>query len=166
MDEEFDTLLQNKMRHLVPAHRGINVSDCKWVYKTKKKADGSIERHKARLVAKGFHQRYGLDYEDTSSRVVKSTTVRLILSIVMSRGWSLHHADVKNAFLYGVLQDEVYMCQPLGYTDARLPAHVCKLDKAIYGLKQDPRAWYSRLNNMLQDLGFVGATTHLLYVIE
>jgi hypothetical protein len=122
------------------------------VYKIKRKADGSIDRYKARLVAKGFKQRYGIDYEDTFSPVVKSATIRVVLSLVISRGWKLRQLDVKNAFLHGVLEEEVFMRQLPGY-ETRL-GHVCKLDKALYGLKQAPRAWYSRLSSKLQSLGF------------
>jgi hypothetical protein len=93
----------------------------------------------ARLVAKGFKQHYGIDYEDTFSPVIKAATIRLVLSIAITRGWSLRQLDVQNAFLHGVLDEEVYMYQPLGYTNKSHPSYVCKLDKAIYGLKQAPR---------------------------
>jgi histone deacetylase 1/2 len=152
MDEEYLALMKNKTWHLVPPARGQNIIDCKWVYKVKRKADGTVDRYKARLVAKGFKQRYGIDYEDTFSPVVKAATIRLVLSIAMSRGWTLRQLDVKNAFLHGVLEEEVYMRQPPGY-ESRL-GYVCKLDKALYGLKQAPRAWYSRLSSKLQSLGF------------
>ena len=89
MDEEYSALMKNKTWRLVPEQRGKNVIDCKWVYRIKKKADGSIDRYKARLVAKGFKQRYGLDYEDTFSPVVKAATIRLVLAIAVYRGWSL-----------------------------------------------------------------------------
>lgn len=105
-------------------------------------------------MAKGFKQRYGIDYEDTFSPVVKAVTIRTVLSIVVSRGWSLRQLDVQNAFLHGVLEEEVYMRQPPGYEKSSLPNYVCKLDKALYGLKQAPRAWYSRLSTKLQELGF------------
>ena len=89
MDEEYVALMKNKTWHLVPPRHGTNIIDCRWVYRIKKKPDGSIDRYKARLLAKGFKQRYGIDYEDTFSPIVKIATVRLVLSIIVSRGWSL-----------------------------------------------------------------------------
>jgi hypothetical protein len=89
-------------------------------------------------VAKGFKQRYDIDYEDTFSPVVKATTIRIVLSIAVSHGWTLRQLDVQNAFLYSILEEEVYMRQPPGYENKMKPDYVCKLDKAIYGLKQAP----------------------------
>jgi histone deacetylase 1/2 len=152
MNEEYMALMKNDTWHLVPAKEGKNIIDCKWVYKIKRRSDGTIDRYKARLVAKGFKQRYGIDHEDTFSPVVKIATVRLVLSIAVSRGWTLRQLDVQNAFLHGVLEEEVYMRQPPGFEKGQ--GLVCKLDKALYGLKQAPRAWYSRLSTKLQYLGF------------
>jgi histone deacetylase 1/2 len=162
MDEEYSALMTNKTWHLVPSSPGRNVIDCKWIYKIKRKADGTIDRYKARLVAKGFKQRYGIDYEDTFSPVVKATTIHLVLALAVSRGWHLRQLDVKNAFLHGVLEEEVYMKQPPGYEDAAHLGHICRLDKALYGLKQAPRAWYSRLSSKLQSLGFYASKLILL----
>lgn len=134
--------------------KGTNLIDCKWVYKIKKKADSSIDRYKARLVANGFRQCYGIDYEDTFNPIVKIATVRLVLSVVVSRGWCLRQLDVQNAFLHGVLEEEVHMRQPPGFESANAPHLVCQLDKAIYGLKQAPRDWYARLSSKLIDLGY------------
>jgi hypothetical protein len=154
MDLEFSALLKNKTWHLVSRKPGANIIDCKWVYKVKKKADGSIDRYKARLVAKGFKQRYGINYEDTFSPVVKAATIRIILSIAASNGCNMRQLDVQNVFLHGVLEEEVYMRQPPSYENRENPNFVCQLDKAIYGLKQAPRALYSRLSSKLISLGF------------
>jgi histone deacetylase 1/2 len=155
MELEYDALHRNETWHLVPAQAGRNVIDCKWVYKIKRKSDGTVDRFKARLVAKGFKQRYGIDYEDTFSPVVKIATICLVLSIPVSRGWQLRQLDVQNAFLHGVLEEEVYMRQPPGFEEKGKSHYVCKLDKEIYGLKQAPRAWYSCLSSKLHSLGFV-----------
>lgn len=153
MDAEYLALMKNKTWHLVPLMKGSNVTYCKWVYKIKRKQDRSLDRYKARLVAKGFKQRYGIDYEDTFNLVVKAATIRVVLSIAVSKGWSLRQLDVQNAFLHGIL--EVYMRQPPGHIDPSAPpSYVCKLDKALYGLKQAPRARYSRLSTKLHELGF------------
>jgi hypothetical protein len=114
---------------------GKNIVDCKWVFKIKRNADGTLNKYKARLVAKGYNQQYGIDYEDTFSPVVKAATIRLFLSIVVSRGWSLRQLDVQNAFLHCVLDEQVYMRQPPGFVSKDHPGYVCKLDKALYGLK-------------------------------
>jgi hypothetical protein len=149
MDDEYRALMKNKTWRLVPPQSGRNLIDCKWVYKVKHKADGSIDRHKARLVAKGFKQRFGIDYDDTFSPVVKPATIRLVLSLAVSQSWELRQLDVQNAFLHGILEEEVYMTQPPGFVNSDFPSYHCKLDKALYGLKQAPRAWYSRLSDKL-----------------
>jgi histone deacetylase 1/2 len=152
MEDEYAALIKNDTWHLMPYKPGMNLIDCKWVFKIKRKADGSINRYKGRLVEKGFKQQYGIDYEDTFSPVVKIATVRLVLSLVVARGWCLRQLDVQNAFLHGIREEEVYMKQPPGFENG---SHlVCKLDKALYGLKQAPRAWYSRLSTKLTSLGF------------
>jgi hypothetical protein len=140
MDNEYNALLKNKTRYLVSPKLGSNVIDCKWVYRIKKKADGTVDKYKTRLVAKGFKQRYSIDYEDTFSPVVKAVTIRAI-SITVTNEWSMRKLDVQNAFLHENLEEEVYMRQPSGYEIKSHSSFVCKLDKAIYGLKQAPRAW-------------------------
>jgi hypothetical protein len=87
------------------------------VYKVKHNTNGFVSKYKARLVAKGYAQTYGIDYEETYSLVVKMTTVKTIIVMAVAKGWSLHQMDVKNVFLHGDLQEEVYMEQPLGYVD-------------------------------------------------
>lgn len=155
MDTEFVALQKNRTWHLVAPQSGLNIIDYKWVFKFKWKVDDSIDRHKARLVAKGFKQRYGIDYEETFSPVVKPTTIRVLLSLAVSRGWSLRQFDIQNAFLHGILHEEVYIKQPPEYEDPKYPTYLCKLDRSLYGLKQAPRAWFSRLSEKLQALGFI-----------
>lgn len=154
MVDEYNALMFNKTWHLIPPDPSLNVIDCKWVFRIKEKPDGSIDRHKARLVAKGFTQEYGIDYEETFSPVVKHTTIRILLSLAVIRGWSIRQIDIQNAFLHGFLEEDVYMHQPPGFIDFQHPDYLCKLDKALYGLKQAPRAWFSRLSNKLLELGF------------
>jgi hypothetical protein len=155
MNSEFDALLKNHIWRLVPASKAKNLVGCKWVFRIKRKTDGSIDRYKARLVTKGFHQQTGVDFSETYSPVIKPTTVRLVLSITLSSGWSIKQIDIQNAFLHGLLSEEVYMSQPPGFTHPQFPDHVCRLQKALYGLKQAPRAWFSRLSSKLIEFGFV-----------
>ncbi|KAI5339079.1 hypothetical protein L3X38_018351 [Prunus dulcis] len=155
MREEIGALHAQGTWDLVPLPAHKNLVGCKWVYRIKKNADGSIARHKARLVAKGFSQEEGMDYYETFSSVVKPTTVRLVLALVAQFLWSLRQLDVKNAFLHGVLQEEVYMTQPHGFENKHYPSDfVCRLKKSFYGLKQTPRAWNERFTSFLPSLGF------------
>jgi hypothetical protein len=158
MTEEFQALHKQGTWTLVPSPPSKNIVGCKWVYKLKYHSDGTLARHKARLVAKGFHQQHGVDFDETFSPVVKAPTVRLILSLAVSLGWSLRQLDVKNAFLHGSLKEEVYMTQPQGFIDPQHPSHVCKLLKSIYGLKQAPRAWFESFTSQLLHLGFTAST--------
>uniref|UniRef100_A0A2N9I7A2 Uncharacterized protein n=1 Tax=Fagus sylvatica TaxID=28930 RepID=A0A2N9I7A2_FAGSY len=139
----FEALLKNRTWALVPPHLKQNVVRCKWVFRIKRHADGSIERYKARLVAKGFHQQPRIDYDETYSPVIKPTTVRTVLSIAISAGWSSIRESIRRTTVL-----------ILHIINPQFLNHVCKLQKAIYGLKQAPRAWFSRLSSRLLDLGF------------
>jgi Reverse transcriptase (RNA-dependent DNA polymerase) len=140
MAVELDALAKNNTWSLVPASEASNIVGCKWVFKTKLRSDGTVERYKARLVAKGYTQEEGLDYTETFSPVVKPTTIHIILIIAVTNQWSIRQLDVNNAFLHGELQETIYMTQPPGFQDPSNPTHVCRLHKAIYGLRQSPRA--------------------------
>lgn len=112
MDSEFQSLQKQRTWSLVPLLDYKNVVTCKWVYRLKRNADGSIARYKARLVARGYPQQYGVDYDETCSPMVKPTIVRLLLALVVNNGRELRQLDVSNAFLHGILKEEVYMRQP------------------------------------------------------
>lgn len=167
MTDKFNALLKNQTWILVIASPHQKAVGCKWVFKVKRRADGSIDRYKARLVAKGFHQQQGLDYDETFSPVIKPTFVRIILNLTVSFDWSLLQLDVKNAFLHGVLNDNVFMNQLPGFVDPNHPYHVCRLNKAIYGLKQAPRAWFQRFSNFIIQYGFAQSKAdHSLFVFR
>ncbi|KAM2004613.1 hypothetical protein ACFX15_028040 [Malus domestica] len=155
MQEEIDALHSQQTWSLVPLPCDKNLVGCKWVYRIKKNANGTVARYKARLVAKGYNQEEGVDYGETFSPVVKPTTIRLILALASQFHWQLRQLDVKNAFLHGVLQEDVYMAQPPGFLSNQYPSnYVCKLHKSLYGLKQAPRAWNDRFTSFLPALGF------------
>ena len=139
----------------------------KWVFKIKLKEDGTIDRYKARLVARGFSQIPGLDFGETFSPIIKHTTIKLILSLTVTLGWTMRQLNVKNAFLHGFLKEEVFMEQPPGFINEDLPNHVCKLNLSLCGLKQAPRAWFDRLSQCLLHLGFYcGKTDSSLFTLR
>ena len=150
MNEELQALQDNFTWEIVPCPPDIKPIGCKWVYSVKLNSDGSLNRYKARLVALGNKQEYGIDYDETFAPVAKMTTVRMVLSIAASHGWSLHQMDVKNAFLHGDLTEDIYMTPPQGLFSST--NGVCKLKRSLYGLKQAPRAWYEKFRSTL--LGF------------
>ena len=142
MNDELTALAKTQTWELTPLPDGKNLIGCKWVYKVKTHSDGSLERYKARLVAQGFSQEYGIDYEETFAPVAKMTTVRTLIYVAAVHQLSLYQLDVKNAFLNGYLSEEVYMRPPIGLSPPS--GLVCRLRRALYGLKQSPRAWYAR----------------------
>lgn len=148
MQEEFDSLIQNKTFDLVSLPEGRKPITCKWVFKIKRNTDGSIERYKCRLVARGFSQKAGIDYHETFSPVARLDSIRLILSIVAKEDLDLIHFDVATAFLYGKLDEEIYMSQPEGFE--RNKSLFCKLNKSIYGLKQASKVWNECFRNFLR----------------
>jgi hypothetical protein len=152
MTEEYSSLMKNHTWDLVSLPKGRNLVHYKWIYKTKYAADGSVDKYKARLVAKGFSQVEGIDYSETFSPISKMNSIRLVISLAASQGWSVYQMDVKSAFLHGDLDEEIYMEQPLGFVqDSSL---VCRLRLSLYGLKQAPRAWYEKMDSFLIFAGF------------
>ncbi|XP_020423926.1 uncharacterized protein LOC109950224 [Prunus persica] len=153
MKSEVDALQANGTWSLVslPPHK--RPIGCKWVYKVKLKADGTVERYKARLVAKGYSQVEGIDYQETFASVAKLVTVRVLLSVASLHGWHLHQLDVNNAFLNGDLDEEVFMSLPPGF-GRKGENRVCQLHKSLYGLKQASRQWFIKLSTALKAAGF------------
>jgi hypothetical protein len=135
MADEFQALVDNGTWHLVPRSPGVNVVTGRWLWKVKYNVDGTLSRHKARWVAWGYNQKFGVDYDETFSPVVKQGTIRTVLSIVASRQWPIHQLDVKNAFHHGYLEVTVYCEQPPSFVDPIHLDYVCLLQKSLYGLK-------------------------------
>lgn len=154
MTDEFDSFVETKTFSLIPYQPDMNILGCKWVFRTKLNADGTLDRLKARLVAKGYDQEEGVDYLETYSPVVRTATVRLILHAATVFKWDIKQLDVKNAFLHGDLTETVYMNQPPGFVDQANLSSVWKLHKAIYGLKQAPREWFNKFSTFLLHFGF------------
>src|SRR4051812_12485303 len=154
MQEELQDLKKNNTWELVPLPAGKRAVGCKWVYTVKQTPEGKVERYKARLVAKGYSQTYGIDYDETFAPVAKMSTVRTLVSCAANFNWPLHQLDVKNAFLHGDLQEEVYMEIPLGFSTPQMIGKVCRLKKSLYGLKQSPRAWFDRFRQAVCSMGY------------
>lgn len=135
----------------MPLPEGRRAVGCKWIFKLKQNAEGSVARYKGRLVVKGCFQEADIDFQETFSPVVKPTTVRVVLALVVSMGWSLRQADINNAFLNGDLHEEIYMVQPPDFEQQGNDGKqlVCRLRKALYGFKQALRAWFHKLKEYL-----------------
>jgi hypothetical protein len=129
------------------------------VFKVKRNEQGDVVKHKARLVVKGYAQRRGIDYDEVFAPVARLDTVRLLVALATHSGWEIHHMDVKSAFLNGELQEEVFVQQPEGYVKKGSEHKVLKLKKALYGLRQAPRAWNSKLDVTLRALDFLKSSS-------
>ena len=116
------------------------------MYKVKRDERGAIVKHKARLVARGFVQREGVDFEEVFAPVARMESVRLLLALAAAKDWQVHHLDVKSAFLNGDLAEVVFVKQPPGFVQAGQEQKVLRLRKALYGLRQAPRAWNAKLD--------------------
>jgi hypothetical protein len=126
MRKEFAALVSNRTWELVPRPPRAHLITGKWVFWHKLRSDGSLECYKVRWVVRGFTQRTGVDYGETFSPIIKPATVCTVLAIVASRRWPVHQLDVKNAFLHGTLDEEVYCLQPAGFVDASKTNHICR----------------------------------------
>nr|GEU87011.1 hypothetical protein [Tanacetum cinerariifolium] len=145
---------KRKVWVLVDLPHGKRAIGTKWVYRNKKDERGIVIRNKARLVAQGHIEEDGINYEEVFAPVVRIEAIRLFLAYASFMGFILYQMDVKSAFLYGTIEEEVYVCQPPGFEDFDHPDKVYKVVKALYGLHQAPRAWYETLANYLLENGF------------
>nr|GEY31814.1 putative ribonuclease H-like domain-containing protein [Tanacetum cinerariifolium] len=143
---------------LVDCPKGARPIGTKWVLKNNKDKRGIVVRNKARLVAQGHIQEEGIDYDEVFAPVARIEAIRLFLSYASFMGFTVYQMDVKSAFLYGTIDEEVYVMQPPGFQDPTYPAKVYKVEKAIYGLHQGPRAWYGTLSKYLLKNGFQKGT--------
>ncbi|GKD75507.1 putative ribonuclease H-like domain-containing protein, partial [Tanacetum coccineum] len=154
MQEE---LLQFKLLNvwtLVDLPHGKKAIGTKWVFRNKKYQRGIVVRNKARLVAQGHRQEEGIDYDEVFAPVARIEAIRLFLAYASFMDFTVYQMDVKSAFLYGTIEEEVYVSQPLGFVDPEFPNKVYKVEKALYGLHQAPRAWYETLSTYLLENGF------------
>ncbi|KAJ9539006.1 hypothetical protein OSB04_031739 [Centaurea solstitialis] len=155
MQEELAEFIRNNVWLLVPRPRKRTIIGSKWIFRNKLDEIGTIIRNKARLVAQGYRQEEGIDYDETFAPVARLEAIRLFLAFAAHMNFKVFQMDIKNAFLNGKLNEEVYVAQPPGFVDPKFPDHVYKLNKALYGLKQAPRAWYDTLSTFLLSKGFV-----------
>ncbi|GJV03469.1 putative ribonuclease H-like domain-containing protein [Tanacetum coccineum] len=154
MQEE---LLQFRLQQvwiLVDLPHGAKVIGTKWVYRNKRDERGVVVRNKARLVAQGHRQEEGIDYDEVFAPVARIEAIRLFLAFASFMGFIVYQMDVKSAFLYGTIDEEVYVSQPPGFVDPDHPKKVYKVVKALYGLHQAPRAWYATLSTFLEEHGY------------
>lgn len=131
----------------------------RWIYKIKYAANSNVEKYKVRFMEKGYAQKEEIDYEETFTPNARYTSIRSIISLGAQMGWQIHQMDVRIAFLDEVTEEEVYIEQPEGFETHEKHTHVCKLKKALYRVKQAPRAWYGRIDSYLHQMEFVKRDT-------
>ncbi|GJT73567.1 putative ribonuclease H-like domain-containing protein [Tanacetum coccineum] len=154
MQEELLQFKLQKVWVLVDLPYGKKVIGTKWVFRNKRDERSIVVKNKARLVAQGFRQEEGIDYDEVFAPVARIEAIRLFLAFASYMGFTVYQMDVKSAFLYGTIEEEVYVHQPPGFVDPAHPNKVYKVIKALYGLHQAPRAWYETLSSFLMENGF------------
>ncbi|GJU05300.1 putative ribonuclease H-like domain-containing protein [Tanacetum coccineum] len=154
MQEELLQFEIQKVWILVDLPYGKKAIGTKWVYRNKKDERGVVVRNKARLVAQGHRQEEGIDYDEVFAPVARLEAIRIFLAYASYMGFIVYQMDVKSAFLYGKIDEEVYVSQPPGFQDPKSPQKVYKVVKALYGLHQAPRAWYATLSTFLLKNGY------------
>ncbi|KAL0378947.1 UNVERIFIED_CONTAM: Retrovirus-related Pol polyprotein from transposon TNT 1-94 [Sesamum radiatum] len=154
IQSEKDSIVSNGTWKLVDLPPGYTTIGCKWIFKKKLKPDGSVDKFKARLVAKGFKQKKGIDYFDNYYPVAKLTTIRVLIALAWVYSLPIHQIDVKTAFLYGELEEEIYIDQSEGIGVHGNERKVIKFVKSLYGLKQAPNQWHEKFDKTILAFGF------------
>ncbi|KAI3735543.1 hypothetical protein L6452_15045 [Arctium lappa] len=154
MQEELLQFVLQNVWDLVELPKGPRAIGTKWIFKNKKDERGIVIKNKARLVAQGYTQEEGIDYEEVFAPVARIRAIRLFLTYTSFMKFKVYQMDVKSAFLYGKIEDELYVCHPPRFENPKYPDRVYKLRKALYGLHQAPRAWYDTLSTYLLENGF------------
>jgi hypothetical protein len=164
MNEELDQIEKNHTWELVPRPKDKNVVETKWIFKNKFNEDDQLIRNKAILVCKGYAQVEGIDFEEIFSLVAILEAIKMFLAFACFKNFKIYQMDVKSTFLNVNLEEEVYLEQPKGFMLQENQDFVFKLKKELYGLKQAPIAWFSILDNHLQQQGYKrGSTNNNLY---
>lgn len=153
IEEELEAHERNGTWILVSMPENTNIIGCKWVFRIKDQPTGP--RFKSRLCAKGYAQAQGIDYKEPYSPTVRYDFIHLLLSLAAQNGYEILQLDTKTAFLYGELEENIYMYPPEGLIHE--PNKVCKLIKSLYGLKQAPRCWNTKFYSVLQKFGFINS---------
>nr|GFA47300.1 hypothetical protein [Tanacetum cinerariifolium] len=151
---------------LVDLPNGKMAIRTKWVPRNKKDGRGIVIRNKERLVAQGYTQEEGIDYDDVFAPVARIEAISLFLAYASFMRFLVYQMDVKSAFMYDTIEDEMYVCQPPGFEDPHFPNKVCKVEKVLYGLHQAPRAWYETLSTYLLENRFRRGTINKTLFIK
>ena len=154
MDDEIDAIERNNTWELTDLPEGHKTIGVKWVFKTKLTENGEVDKYKACLVVKGYKQEYGIDYTEVFAPVARHDTIRLVIALATQNLWPIFQLDVKSTFLHGNLEEQVFVEQPLGHVKIGNEHKVYRLKKALYELKQAPRAWYSCIETYFLKEGF------------
>ncbi|GKB23903.1 retrovirus-related pol polyprotein from transposon TNT 1-94 [Tanacetum coccineum] len=160
-------LTRNQLRIevLVPASDNIKPLTLKWLFKNKHDEENMVIRNKTCLVVRGYRQEKGIDFEESFIPVARMEAIRIFLAYNTHKSFTVFQMDVKTTFLHGTLKEDVYVCQPEGFINANHPSHVYKLKKALYELKQAPKAWYDKLSKfLLQNHFFKGTIDPMLFI--
>ena len=164
---EYDSIFKNSTWEIFPRPVDKSIVGSRWIYKVKQAFDGSFEKYMARFVAWGFSQIELINYEETFAPVARYSFIRTILALSAQMGWCIHKMDAKTVFLNGIIEEEVYIEQPEWFEIFSSESHVCRLKRALYGMRQAPHAWYTQIDSYFTGLGFtkIEADANLYHIL-